>query len=144
MNDWFNQQVKVSKEMVEALKASRLVIAPKKEPSSLLTMPLLPYQKEALQWMTGQENSSFRGGILADEMGMGKTIQAISVIVDGKENAAPSTSSSSWLNHPCNLPVNVSRIVPRTSCTTNKGLTRSQGTLVVCPVVAVVQVRSVI
>ncbi len=36
---------------------------------------LLPYQKEFLAWAVGQERSSVRGGILADEMGMGKTLQ---------------------------------------------------------------------
>jgi len=41
------------------------------EPSSDLLMPLLPYQKEGLGWMVHQENSDCRGGILADEMGMG-------------------------------------------------------------------------
>ena len=41
----------------------------------LLNAELLPYQKEGLGWMLNQELSHYRGGILADEMGMGKTIQ---------------------------------------------------------------------
>lgn len=56
------------------------------EPSSDLLMPLLPYQKEGLGWMLSQEGIKVKeadeaghvprqitfGGILADEMGMGK------------------------------------------------------------------------
>lgn len=36
------------------------------EPPATLLMPLLPYQKEGLGWMVYQEDSNFRGGILAD------------------------------------------------------------------------------
>lgn len=45
-----------------------------KEPSEHLLMPLLPYQKEGLGWMSSQEHSDVHGGILADEMGMGELI----------------------------------------------------------------------
>ena len=45
----------------------------KKEPSDDLLMPLLPYQKEGLGWMSSQEHADVHGGILADEMGMGKS-----------------------------------------------------------------------
>lgn len=38
---------------------------------------LLPFQRESLTWMVAQEHGMFRGGLLADEMGMGKTVQAI-------------------------------------------------------------------
>ena len=40
-----------------------------------LLMTLLPYQKEFLAWAVKQERGDIKGGILADEMGMGKTIQ---------------------------------------------------------------------
>lgn len=33
-----------------------------------LVCNLLPFQRESLYWMTNQERSTFRGGILADEM----------------------------------------------------------------------------
>lgn len=45
------------------------------EPPPELLMELLPYQKEFLGWAVAQEQGSIKGGILADEMGMGKTIQ---------------------------------------------------------------------
>jgi DNA repair protein RAD16 len=45
-----------------------------------ITAPMLPFQKEGLAWMCNQEETKGMGGILADEMGMGKTIQAISLL----------------------------------------------------------------
>ncbi len=41
-----------------------------------IVAPLLPYQRQFLGWALAQERSGVRGGILADEMGMGKTLQA--------------------------------------------------------------------
>uniref|UniRef100_A0A8C9H5W1 Variant-silencing SET domain-containing protein-like n=1 Tax=Piliocolobus tephrosceles TaxID=591936 RepID=A0A8C9H5W1_9PRIM len=46
-----------------------------------LKYDLLEYQKEGVSWMIKQEESLIKGGILADEMGMGKTIQAITLIL---------------------------------------------------------------
>ena len=46
------------------------------EPPAEMLMSLLPFQKEFLAWAVSQERGEVRGGILADEMGMGKTIQA--------------------------------------------------------------------
>lgn len=46
------------------------------EPPLEMLMSLLPFQKEFLAWAISQERNEIRGGILADEMGMGKTIQA--------------------------------------------------------------------
>ncbi|KXN73810.1 hypothetical protein CONCODRAFT_68028 [Conidiobolus coronatus NRRL 28638] len=37
-----------------------------------LKLPLLPFQKEGINWMIKQEKTFFGGGILADEMGMGR------------------------------------------------------------------------
>ncbi|KAF2273774.1 uncharacterized protein EI97DRAFT_435694 [Westerdykella ornata] len=42
---------------------------------------LKPFQLEGLSWMTRQEKTGYKGGLLGDEMGMGKTIQAVSLIM---------------------------------------------------------------
>lgn len=60
------------------------VITETAEPPPDLIMPLLRYQKEFLAWASKQEQS-VAGGILADEMGMGKTIQAISLVLARRE-----------------------------------------------------------
>ncbi|CAI7837941.1 unnamed protein product, partial [Closterium sp. NIES-53] len=59
--------------------------AREQEPAPDILMPLLPFQKEWLAWSLKQEQGPIRGGILADEMGMGKTIQAISLIVTSRQ-----------------------------------------------------------
>lgn len=51
-----------------------------KQPTSI-TRKLKPFQLEGLSWMIRQEQTEYRGGLLGDEMGMGKTIQAVSLIM---------------------------------------------------------------
>ncbi|KAF9355164.1 DNA repair protein rad16 [Mortierella sp. AD094] len=67
-----------------------------------LKLMLLPFQREGLGWMRKQENSPFKGGILADEMGMGKTIQMISLLLSqpGKPNliVAPTVAIVQWMS----------------------------------------------
>ena len=46
-----------------------------------ITRKLKSFQLEGLDWMMKQEKSKWRGGLLGDEMGMGKTIQAVSLIM---------------------------------------------------------------
>ncbi|KAJ1941537.1 DNA repair protein rad16, partial [Linderina macrospora] len=46
-----------------------------------LKIRLLPFQREGVWWMARQEGTQFRGGILADEMGMGKTLQTIGLML---------------------------------------------------------------
>ena len=42
---------------------------------------LKPFQLESLSWMIRQEHTHYKGGLLGDEMGMGKTIQSVSLIM---------------------------------------------------------------
>ncbi|KIW09188.1 uncharacterized protein PV09_00118 [Verruconis gallopava] len=46
-----------------------------------ITRRLKPFQLEGLDWMIKQEKSRYKGGLLGDEMGMGKTIQSVSLIM---------------------------------------------------------------
>lgn len=92
------------------------------EAPSQLLMPLLRYQKEWLAWALKQEESAARGGILADEMGMGKTIQAIALVL-AKRELLRSISDPEMFSG--------------TSLTASVPMIKS--TLVICPVVAVTQ-----
>ncbi|KGO67689.1 Zinc finger, RING-type [Penicillium italicum] len=67
--------------MWDVLKAQP-IIPPKeaKQPVSI-TRKLKPFQLEGLNWMIAQEKTEYKGGLLGDEMGMGKTIQAVSLIM---------------------------------------------------------------
>ncbi|RHY95275.1 hypothetical protein DYB26_004193, partial [Aphanomyces astaci] len=84
-------------------------ILPAGTPSPHLTASLLPYQQEGLAWMKAQEASKYRGGILADEMGMGKTIQAIATMLEN---------------------VKIKQF---------HGMVMGGGTLIICPVIACMQ-----
>lgn len=46
-----------------------------------ITRELKPFQLEGVAWMKAMENTEWGGGLLGDEMGMGKTIQAVSLIM---------------------------------------------------------------
>lgn len=53
---------------------------PAEQPASI-NRKLKSFQLEGLDWMIKQEKSTYKGGLLGDEMGMGKTIQAVSLIM---------------------------------------------------------------
>ena len=46
-----------------------------------ISRTLKSFQLEGLNWMMRQEKSQYKGGLLGDEMGMGKTIQAVSLLM---------------------------------------------------------------
>ncbi|KAG5595882.1 hypothetical protein H5410_037114, partial [Solanum commersonii] len=78
------------------------------EPPSDFILPLLRYKKELLAWSLKQEESTFKGGILTDEMGMGKTIQAIALVLAQRESKK---HSSILLSSPRNSQqLNVARL----------------------------------
>lgn len=51
------------------------------EQPQTISRKLKTFQLEGLNWMIQQEKSPWKGGLLGDEMGMGKTIQAVSLIM---------------------------------------------------------------
>ncbi|KAF2093983.1 hypothetical protein NA57DRAFT_47383 [Rhizodiscina lignyota] len=53
---------------------------PAAQPASI-NRKLKPFQLEGLDWMMKQEKTQYKGGLLGDEMGMGKTIQAVSLVM---------------------------------------------------------------
>ena len=67
-----------------------------------LGVTLLNFQLEGLSWMIRQEEEgNYRGGILADEMGMGKTIQMISLMMHDRSKGpnlvvAPTVALMQW------------------------------------------------
>ena len=65
----------------DALKEKKLAVPEMAPQPEVLKLKLLPFQREGLSWLKKQEETGFHGGILADEMGMGKTIQVISLLV---------------------------------------------------------------
>lgn len=72
------------------------------QPSGL-GVRLLPFQLEGLHWLVQQEASKYRGGVLSDEMGMGKTIQTIALLLDDVSKrpslvVAPTVALMQWKN----------------------------------------------
>ncbi|KAK7710924.1 DNA repair protein rad16 [Botryosphaeria dothidea] len=61
---------------------------PAPQPPSI-SRKLKSFQLEGLDWMIKQEKTPYKGGLLGDEMGMGKTIQAVSLIMSDYPAKAP-------------------------------------------------------
>jgi DNA repair protein RAD16 len=55
-----------------------------------ISRELKPFQLEGLSWMQDMEKTEWGGGLLGDEMGMGKTIQAVSLIMSDYPAKNPS------------------------------------------------------
>ncbi|KAI5412640.1 ATP-dependent helicase rhp16 isoform X2 [Lathyrus oleraceus] len=91
------------------------------EASSDFIVPLLRFQKEWLAWALDQERI-FEGGVLADEMGMGKTIEAIALVLAKRE-----LQRNGFVFSQPPLP------------SSSEALPLIEGTLVICPVVAITQ-----
>lgn len=84
----------------ELEEAEKMEVIPIEQPKHL-SLPLLPFQKHGVGWMVQQESlNTFKGGILADEMGMGKTIQTIALLLSDKQKpslvVAPTVALLQW------------------------------------------------
>ncbi|KAK6089437.1 hypothetical protein P3W45_001574 [Vairimorpha bombi] len=84
----FLEMLKIDVEMVE-------------HPVGMATK-LMDYQLYGVSWMKSRENSQIRGGILADQMGMGKTIQTIGLMLTGGKQdinliILPAIALSQWV-----------------------------------------------
>lgn len=55
-----------------------------------ISRELKPFQLEGVAWMKAMEETEWAGGLLGDEMGMGKTIQAVSLIMSDWPAKQPS------------------------------------------------------
>jgi DNA repair protein RAD16 len=136
------------------------------QPSGLIAT-LLPFQLEGYNWMVNQEVSTtmlppIRGGILADEMGMGKTIQTIGTILQHRpllQHAIPGMKHNPTCNDineriheetlwdealkDWNTEMDLLNIPKKfRSGGKNGGARRRAGTLIICPVIALTQWRT--
>ncbi|KAF8341641.1 SNF2 family N-terminal domain-containing protein [Cantharellus anzutake] len=85
------------------LEADVPVVTPQRAPQpGGFKATLLPFQQESLYWMRQQEQGVWKGGILADEMGMGKTIQMLSLLFTDRRKpnliVAPTVAIMQWKN----------------------------------------------
>ncbi|KAK2196392.1 bifunctional Helicase superfamily 1-2 [Babesia duncani] len=106
---------------------------------SNLIIPLLPFQKDGFEWMYKQELGPIGGGILADEMGMGKTIQTIALLVAKKNEEIKEKCHEDMPPKPIykpEMPMKKRKIKNGK----DKSLMNVQGgTLIICPPVALLQ-----
>ncbi|KAI1946060.1 DNA repair protein rad16 [Ophidiomyces ophidiicola] len=84
------QQHPAVETMWEDLEKIRILAPPPAPQPSGISRKLKPFQLEGLSWMMEQEKSKWKGGLLGDEMGMGKTIQAVSLLMSDYPVGIPS------------------------------------------------------
>ncbi|KAK2836883.1 hypothetical protein FQN49_006626 [Arthroderma sp. PD_2] len=77
-------------DMWEKLEDTPILAPPAAAQPEGINRKLKPFQLEGLSWMRAQEESEWRGGLLGDEMGMGKTIQAVSLLMSDYPVGLPS------------------------------------------------------
>ena len=78
------------KTMWDDLKNVPIIVPVQAKQPEAITRKLKSFQLEGLNWMMRQEKSRWGGGLLGDEMGMGKTIQAVSLIMSDYPAKDPS------------------------------------------------------
>ncbi|OGM42836.1 DNA excision repair protein Rad16 [Aspergillus bombycis] len=76
--------------MWDELRNSPPIIPVTAEQPPGISRNLKSFQLEGLNWMMRQERSQYKGGLLGDEMGMGKTIQAVSLLMSDYPVGQPS------------------------------------------------------
>lgn len=69
------------KTMWDTLRAIPKIETAQVEQPPHLTLKLKSYQLEGVHWMRQQEQTQWKGGLLGDEMGMGKTIQTVALMM---------------------------------------------------------------
>ncbi|KAM5471166.1 DNA repair protein rad16 [Microsporum audouinii] len=77
-------------DMWEKLEQKLVLAPPPAAQPKGINRKLKPFQLEGLSWMLAQEQSEWKGGLLGDEMGMGKTIQAVSLLMSDYPVGLPS------------------------------------------------------
>lgn len=91
------------KEVFPNLQKSPKYVAKRSPQPEGMSIKLLPFQLEGLHWLLSQEDSKYGGGVLADEMGMGKTIQTIALLMHDTTKrpslvVAPTVALMQWKN----------------------------------------------
>lgn len=98
---------------------------------AFLTTKLLGFQLDGVGWMREREASFTSGGILADEMGMGKTLQMLGLILSGNVEemtliVVPTVALSQWMSEIQKHTTNVNLVVSygRTKVVSYKSLVK--------------------
>ncbi|PGH05863.1 hypothetical protein AJ79_06705 [Helicocarpus griseus UAMH5409] len=78
------------KTMWDDLKSTPMITPTQAPQPPGISRKLKSFQLEGLNWMMQQEKSQWKGGLLGDEMGMGKTIQAVSLLMSDYPVGKPS------------------------------------------------------